>query len=77
MTIDLRERIKEKIEHISPERLVDVLDFLKKIEEEELHSLEVLSFAGTWQDLDPEVLDDLTVDLHKNRMISSREIDIP
>jgi len=76
MTADMKEQIKEKIDHISSERLADVLDFLTKIEEEEQHIRRILSFAGTWQDLDQEAIDDLTINLHKNRMLSDRKIDV-
>ncbi|MDX1666999.1 MAG: hypothetical protein R3350_07210 [Saprospiraceae bacterium] len=72
----IKEEIQEKIEHIPTERLIDVLDFLIKIEEEEQHIQEILSFAGMWQDLDQEVVDDLTTDLHKNRLALDREIDV-
>jgi len=69
MTANMKEQIKEKIDLISSERLADVLDFLMKIEEEEQHIQGILSFAGAWQDLDQEAIDDLTINLHKNRMI--------
>ncbi len=78
MTVNqgIKEQIKEKIEHLPAERLADVLEFLLKIEEEEQHVLKILSFAGTWKESDQEVLDDLTIDLHRNRMLSDREIDV-
>jgi phosphopantetheine adenylyltransferase len=77
MTADqrIKKQIIEKIDHIPSERLSDVLEFLAKIEEEEQHIKEILAFAGTWQDLDQEVVDDLTVNLHANRILSNRAID--
>ncbi len=75
MTVGIKEQIKEKIDHISSERLSDVLDFLTKIEEEEHNIRGILSFAGSWRDLDQEAFDDLTTNLHKNRLLSNREID--
>lgn len=72
----IKEQIREKIEHIPSERLADVLDFLLKIEEEEQHVREILSFAGIWRDMDKELIDELTVNLHKNRMASDRQIDL-
>jgi hypothetical protein len=72
----VKEQVKEKIEQIPAERLADVLDFLLKIEEEEQHILEILSFAGTWKGLDQDLWDDLTIDLHKNRMLTDREIEV-
>jgi|GEM_PF-2399335 len=78
MTVDqrIREQIKEKIEHLPSEKLADILDFLDRIDDQEQHVREILSFAGSWQGLDEEVLNDLTVDLYKNRMVSDREIEV-
>lgn len=78
MTVDqrIREQIKEKIEHLPSEKLADILDFLAKIDDQEQHVREILSFAGSWESLDEEVLNDLTVGLHKNRMVSDREIEV-
>jgi hypothetical protein len=74
MTINIKEIIKEKIDRIPDGRLEDVLNFIQRIEEEEQHIKEILAFAGIWHELDPEVLDDLTVNLHDKRLLSNREI---
>ncbi|MBK8703774.1 MAG: hypothetical protein IPN33_09175 [Saprospiraceae bacterium] len=78
MTADqrIRNQIKDKIEQLPSEKLADVLDFLASIDDQEKHIREILSFAGSWQDLDQEVVNDLTIDLHKNRMVSNREIEV-
>ena len=72
----VKEQIKEKIEHIPVERLTDVLALLLKIEKEEQHVLEILSFAGSWKAFDQEWLDELTVGLHKHRMLADREMNV-
>jgi hypothetical protein len=78
MTADqrIRNQIKDKIEQLPSEKLADVLDFLASIDDPEKHIKGILSFAGSWQDLEQEVVNDLTIDLHKNRMVSDREIEV-
>lgn len=63
----LKEEIKERIEHVPAERLSDVLDFIKSMEENS-EIAEVLSFAGMFNDLDEEIINTLTVSLHKIRL---------
>lgn len=67
----LKEEIKERIEHVPAERLSDVLDFIKNMEEG-AEVAEIMSFAGIFSDLDNEVLDAITIDLQENRMLQSR-----
>lgn len=67
----LKEEIKERIEHVPAERLSDVLDFIKNMEEG-AEVAEIMSFAGIFSDLDNEVLDAMTIDLQENRMLQSR-----
>lgn len=69
----LKEEIKERIEHVPAERLSDVLDFIKNMEENS-EIAEVMSFAGMFNDLDEDLFEDLTTKLHDNRVAQSRSI---
>jgi len=73
----LRDDIYKRIEKLPADQLQELLIFLISLEKDTTttHIEKVLSFAGIFKDLDDEVFDDLTINLHENRMASTREID--
>lgn len=71
----LRDDIYKRIEKLPADQLQELLIFLISLEKDTTHIEKVLSFAGIFKDLDEEVFDDLTINLHENRMASTREID--
>lgn len=71
----LRDDIHKRIEKLPTDQLQELLIFLISLEKDTTHIEKVLSFAGIFKDLDDEVFNDLTINLHENRMASTREID--
>lgn len=69
-TKQLQERLIKKIENLSPEKLQDLSKFLESLETEN-NKMKVLTFAGSWADLDGETFDELTNNL-ENRRKSNR-----
>lgn len=65
--------IIKKLEAFSLAKLSQVMAFVKNLDEDESRKTRVLSFAGSWKDLDQEIFDDLTVNLQKNRETDIRE----
>lgn len=71
MTIkQLKERLIKRIENLSPEKLQDLSKFMESLETEN-NKMKVLTFAGSWADLDEETFDGLTENL-ENRRKSNR-----
>ena len=69
--MDVRNRLKNnlirKIQRLSTEKLTEVNDLLKTIENQ-LHSKDKTSkLAGIWKDLGDDIFVDLTERLHRNR----------
>lgn len=69
-TNQLKQRLIKRIENLSPEKLQDLSRFLESLETEN-KKLKVLTFAGSWADLDGEAFDELTNNL-ENRRKSNR-----
>lgn len=65
--------IIKKIDNIPDEHLDKVLAYVEKISNLNENQQFILSFAGSWKDLDEELFDDLTVNLHQNRLKESNE----
>lgn len=71
-TSKIRDEIKTRVDQVPAERLSDILEFIKQFESEEEDS-GILNYFGIWKDLDDELLDDLTINLHENRIETTRE----
>lgn len=69
-TKQLKERLIKRIENLSPEKLQDLSRFLESLETEN-NKMKVLTFAGSWADLDGQTFDELTNNL-ENRRKSNR-----
>jgi hypothetical protein len=65
-TKQLKERLIKRIENLSPEKLQDLSRFLESLETEN-NKMKVLTFAGSWADLDGETFDELTNNLENRR----------
>ena len=63
--------ILSKIDNISDDQLERVLSYIQKIEKLTSKKKTILSFAGSWKDLDKDTFDSLTDNLHKNRIQES------
>ncbi len=64
----LRNNLIRKIQRLSMDKLTEISNLLSKIEGQYKSKEKTLKLAGSWKDLDKDVLDDLTEKLHDNRM---------
>ncbi len=64
--IQITAEIIARLEQISDESLVELLDFIKRFEQQSNHT-QILSFAGIWQDMDDDFLEDCTTNLSNRR----------
>lgn len=72
-TSKIREEIKTRVDKISGEKLSDILEFIKQFESEQEEDSTLLNYFGIWENLDNELIDDLTINLHENRLEATRE----
>ena len=63
----LKDRIIKLINKLTNDKLASVAEFLKNLESNK--SADVLSFAGTWKDLDDEKIQGLPKGLRKRRRL--------
>ena len=63
----LRNRLVRKIQRLPADKLKQVDNLLDEIEEEISAKEKILQLAGSWNDLDDELFNDLTTNLHQNR----------
>ncbi|NOX86240.1 MAG: hypothetical protein GXO86_09795 [Chlorobi bacterium] len=73
--IQRRNRILKKIYRIPKDKLRELDEFLSKLEEDVNHKSQILSFAGSWKDIDQSVFDTFTKDLISNRKKNRKRID--
>jgi ssDNA-specific exonuclease RecJ len=71
--IDYRESILSKISDLPDEKLALVDEYLRTITDKENSSAIILSYAGIFNDIDNEVLADLTVNLSENRIAQTSD----
>jgi hypothetical protein len=71
----IRQQIFRKIRRIPSNKLNDLNDYLSKLEETTEKSSNVLSFAGSWINIDESAFDELTNNLISNRSKNSRRFD--
>ena len=71
----IKKEIKERLDKLPSERLQEVLEFLKSLEGASPKAQKILSYAGIWKDMDPELFEGLTTNLHENRIAGNRAID--
>lgn len=64
----IRNSIITKIQHLSPDKLKQVDNLLNEIEDKPTAKEKTLQLAGSWKDLDEEIFNDLTTNLHVNRV---------
>lgn len=62
----LKDSIKKSIDNLPVNKLAELRKFLDSIEDKQPGN-KILSFAGSWSDLDDTVMDEFTKDLEKRR----------
>lgn len=68
----IRKRIWKRIERMSSDKLNDILKYLESLDTNMKNKKQILSYAGTWNDLDSETLSEFTDNLIDRRISSSR-----
>ena len=69
----IRREIQQRVEKIAADKLAELLSFIDKIEEDSSNDNELLSFWGSWKDIDDELFDELTIELPRKRLQESEE----
>lgn len=77
MTADnqIRQQIFRKIRRIPASKLNDLNDYLSLLEQATDKSSKILSFAGSWNNIDETTFDELTSQLISNRSKNTRRFD--
>jgi len=77
MTADnqIRQQIFRKIRRIPASKLNDLNDYLSLLEQTTDKSSKILSFAGSWNNIDETAFDELTSQLISNRSKNARRFD--
>lgn len=68
----IRQRIVKQLEKLSGDKLRDILEYLKSLESGSVNKKKILSYAGSWSEIDEDIFSELTNDLIKRRKRSSR-----
>jgi len=63
----LIQEILNKIDTIPEKKLKELLEYINKIEDTADLKKGILSFGGSWEELDQDLFDDLTINLQVNR----------
>jgi len=77
MTADnqIRQQIFRKIRRIPASKLNDLNDYLSLLEQTTDKSSKILSFAGSWNNIEETAFDELTNQLISNRSKNARRFD--
>lgn len=65
--IQIRNQILRKIYRIPSNKLKELDEFISKLDEDTPSTAKILTFAGSWENLDKSILDELTESLVENR----------
>jgi hypothetical protein len=68
----IRSQILRRIQRIPSNRLVELNEFVSKLEQTSSNKDKILSFAGAWENLDTNTFDELTENLISNRQRNNR-----
>ena len=71
--IVIKQKLIDRIQKLSNDQLQKLVNFLKGIESSTNQKQQVLSYAGTWNDLKTEIVTEFTTDLHKRRKTSRKK----
>lgn len=71
----IRQQILRKIRRIPSNKLKDLNEYISKLEQTTEKSSKILSYAGSWKNIDESAFDELTGNLIINRSKNSRRFD--
>ena len=72
--IYIRNQIIKKIQRFPHEKLKELNEFVSKLEGRNRKKSKVLSYAGTWEDIDESTFEELTKNLISRRQRNNRRI---
>jgi hypothetical protein len=71
----IRQQILRKIRRIPSNKLNDLNEYLSKLEQTPEKSSKLFSFAGSWNNIDESIFNELTDKLISNRNKNARRFD--
>jgi len=71
----IRQQIIQKIRRIPSDKLIDLNEYLSKLEQTTEKTSRILTYAGSWNTIDESAFNELTGNLILNRNKSSRRFD--
>jgi hypothetical protein len=71
---NIRQKLLDKIKCLSNKELEELDALISKVEANDIARERILSFSGSFHDLEDDVFRSLTDELHKNRSISVNRI---
>ena len=71
----IRQQILSKVRRIPDNKLNDLNEYLSKLEQTTEKASKILSYAGSWNNIDESAFDELTINLIENRNKNSRRFD--
>lgn len=72
--MDLKEKLKQRIDRLPEEKLNDVSRFIESLEKEN-NKTKVLSFAGSWSDMDDDTFNELINVINRRKNSRTRFFD--
>jgi hypothetical protein len=72
-TDKIRASVLRKIEGVSIDNLRKINEFLDSLENSKNSKERILSYAGQWKDIDPEVFDELTDKTEERRKSNPKD----
>lgn len=73
--IQIRQNIVKRVKRISSDKLEKLVNFINKLEKNTEKKSKILSYAGSWKNIDKKVFDELTKNLISNRSKNKRRFD--
>jgi hypothetical protein len=70
----LRHQLLKRIQKIPQQQLQELDNYAAKLESIDASKEKILSYAGIWKDLDSELFDELTENIHGRRADSKRRV---
>ena len=70
-----KNQILRRIQKMPPDKIRELDEFMSKLEQETPKKKKILSYAGSWSDLDESTFEDLTKNLIEKRKKNKRRFE--
>jgi hypothetical protein len=70
--VKIRKKIIKRLEEMPKSRLGKVFEYIESLENKAKHKKDILSFAGSWKNIDPALFEELTSGVQERRTRTSR-----